>query len=151
MFSGGIFLLISVNLMMAVIAMPLLREGRNNTSNEKPVSISPDEIIARAQDWVNRAVPYSQSDYTDGYRQDCSGYVSMAWGSSQPGHTTYNMEEICYRINRWELQPGDAILNPSSHVLLFHYWVDNDSFYQYAEIDWVRVDTLTNVAINRKE
>lgn len=105
--------------------------------------------LARAQDWVNRAVPYSQSDYTDGYRQDCSGYVSMAWGSSQPGHTTY-MEEICYRINRWELQPGDAILNPSLHVLLFHYWVDNDSFYQYAEIDWVRVDSSTNVAINRK-
>lgn len=50
---------------MALIAMPLLREGRNNTGNGKPVGISPDEIIARAQDWVNRAVLYSQLDYTE--------------------------------------------------------------------------------------
>ena len=54
--------------------------------------ITRDEIISRAQDWVNRKIPYSQTSTTDGYRQDCSGYVSMAWKSSQPGHTTYNMQ-----------------------------------------------------------
>lgn len=30
--------------------------------------------------------------FLDGYRQDCSGMVSMAWQSSQPGHVTYNMQ-----------------------------------------------------------
>ena len=57
-------------------------------------SISRDEVISRAQDWVNRKIPYSQSKTTDGYRQDCSGYVSMAWKSSTSGggHTTYDMQ-----------------------------------------------------------
>ena len=56
--------------------------------------ISRDEVINRAQDWVNRKIPYSQSKTTDGYRQDCSGLVSMAWKSSTSGggHTTYNMQ-----------------------------------------------------------
>ena len=56
--------------------------------------ITRDEIINRAQDWVNRKIPYSQTQTTDGYRQDCSGYVSMAWKSSTSGggHTTYNMQ-----------------------------------------------------------
>ncbi len=118
--------------MMKVHAMPADLREMNAT-----LSISRDTIIARAQDWVNRAVPYSQSAYTDGYRQDCSGYVSMAWASSQPGHTTYNMQDICTPISRNDMRAGDAILNPNQHVLLFHYWVDSDSFYQYAEIDYV--------------
>jgi cell wall-associated NlpC family hydrolase len=122
----------------AALAMPADLRESNGTDFKNSGGISRDTIIARAQDWVNRRVPYSQSDYTDGYRQDCSGYVSMAWASSQPGHSTYNMQEICYRIDRSQLQPGDAILNPNQHVLLFHYWVDGDNFYQYAEIDYVR-------------
>lgn len=31
------------------------------------------------------------------------------------------------------MKAGDAILNPSTHVLLFHKWVDSDTFYEYAE------------------
>jgi hypothetical protein len=54
------------------------------------------EVIARAQDWVNRKIPYSQTATTDGYRQDCSGMVSMAWASSKPGHVTYNMQVLTY-------------------------------------------------------
>jgi hypothetical protein len=101
--------------------------------------ISRDEIIARAQDWVNRQIPYSQNAYTDGYRQDCSGYVSMAWKSSQPGHSTYDMQQICTKISKSEMKRGDAILNPNSHVLLFDQWVDSDNFYEYAEHDYGQV------------
>lgn len=97
--------------------------------------ISRDEIINRAQDWVNRRVPYSQSATTDGYRQDCSGMVSMAWKSSKPGHTTYNMQEICTKISKSDLKRGDAILLPSDHVVLFDKWLDSnhDQFMEYAE------------------
>lgn len=126
--------------------------------------ISRDEIINRAQDWVNRKIPYSQTATTDGYRQDCSGYVSMAWKSSTAGggHTTYNMQvcficctqssncfftllfvidqEICTKISKSELKAGDAILNPNSHVLLFHYWIDSDAFMEYAEHGTVSSD-----------
>lgn len=56
--------------------------------------ITRDEIMSRAQNWVDRRIPYSQTQTTDGYRQDCSGYVSMAWKSSTAGggHTTRDMQ-----------------------------------------------------------
>jgi hypothetical protein len=133
MFSS--FLLL-VALFLAVSDAEFLR---SNTTT----SISRGTVIARAQDWVNRGIMYSQTSYTDGYRQDCSGYVSMAWQTSTSGggHTTYNMQDLCYRIDRSQLQPGDAILNPSNHVLLFDQWVDGESFWQYAEIDYGRPAT----------
>lgn len=107
--------------------------------------ISRDDIIWRAQNWVDRGIPYSQTAYTDGYRQDCSGYVSMAWASSTAGggHTTYNMPDICTKVSKWDLRRGDAILSPPSHVLLFDYWVDGnyDQFMQYAEVDYGQLAT----------
>jgi len=91
------------------------------------------DIIKRAQAWVDKKVPYSQTALTDGYRQDCAGYVSMAWASSQPGQVTSNLEKICTRITRSEMQSGDAILLPTTHVLLFDSWVDGDHFKEFAE------------------
>jgi hypothetical protein len=44
------------------------------------------------------------------------------------------------------MQRGDALLNPSNHVLLFDYWVDGDAFMQYAEIDYGRVATHNQVS-----
>src|SRR5690242_7901315 len=55
-----------------------------------------EEILARAQVWVDRKVPYSMSRYwSDGYRQDCSGFISMAWGlgSSQTTWTLPNFAD----------------------------------------------------------
>lgn len=93
------------------------------------------EIISRAQNWVDRKIPYSQTKTTDGYRQDCSGMVSMAWASSTSGggHTTSTMQQICTKITKADMKKGDAILKPSEHVLLFDYWVDSDHFMEYAE------------------
>ncbi|WP_368662694.1 peptidoglycan-binding protein [Kitasatospora sp. NA04385] len=89
------------------------------------------EIMRRAQTWVDRKVPYSMSTYwSDGYRQDCSGFVSMAWGlgSSQ---TTWTLPNFADRIPKDDLQPGDALIynNPKdpeggSHTVLFGGWVD---------------------------
>ncbi|MFD0275007.1 peptidoglycan-binding protein [Kitasatospora sp. NPDC127111] len=88
-------------------------------------------ILARAQDWVDQKVPYSMSRYwTDGYRQDCSGFVSMAWGldSSQ---TTWTLPDFAERITKAELQPGDILVHNDpaspqggSHVTLFGGWTD---------------------------
>src|SRR2546423_1690568 len=70
------------------------------------------EIINRARTWVDAQVPYSMSDYwSDGYRQDCSGFVSMAWGL--PGNEwTGSLGGYGTQIKKEELQPGD--------ILLFH-------------------------------
>ncbi|MFB6892853.1 peptidoglycan-binding protein [Kitasatospora sp. NPDC056327] len=89
-------------------------------------------IIERAQRWVDQKVPYSMSRYwSDGYRQDCSGFVSMAWGlgSSQ---TTWTLPDVAERISRDDLQPGDILVynNPASpqsgsHVTIFGGWADS--------------------------
>lgn len=90
------------------------------------------DIMNRAKRWVNAKVPYSMSRYwADGYRQDCSGYVSMAW--HLPGNEwTGSLAQFGTRIERKDLQPGDILLfhnpsNPSkgSHVTLFGGWGDS--------------------------
>ncbi|MDT0462490.1 peptidoglycan-binding protein [Streptomyces gibsoniae] len=88
-------------------------------------------IINRAKKWVAAGVPYSMDDYwSDGYRQDCSGFVSMAWnlGSNE---WTGSLDQFGVRISKDELQPGDILLfhnadNPEkgSHVVIFGGWTD---------------------------
>ncbi|MEU3775439.1 peptidoglycan-binding protein [Streptomyces sp. NPDC032472] len=88
-------------------------------------------IINRAKLWLDAEVPYSMSSYwTDGYRQDCSGYVSMAWnlGSNE---WTGSLDKFATKITKDELLPGDMLLfhNPEnetngSHVVIFGGWVD---------------------------
>ncbi len=89
------------------------------------------DIMNRAKRWVNAKVPYSMSRYwADGYRQDCSGYVSMAW--HLPGNEwTGSLAEFGTRIERKDLKPGDILLfhNPDdpsqgSHVTIFGGWAD---------------------------
>ncbi|OQR64945.1 hypothetical protein B6E66_06235 [Streptomyces maremycinicus] len=94
------------------------------------------DIIRRARDWVSAEVPYSMSTYWyDGYRQDCSGFVSMAW--NLPGNEwTGSLHQYGTRITKEELQPGDILLfhNPSdpekgSHVVIFGGWTDYTHTY----------------------
>ncbi|MEW2496833.1 peptidoglycan-binding protein [Streptomyces nodosus] len=90
------------------------------------------QIISRAKKWITAKVPYSMYDYwSDGYRQDCSGYVSMAWnlGSNE---WTGSLDKFGVRISKEQLQPGDMLLfhntaNPEkgSHVVLFAGWTDS--------------------------
>ncbi|MFD4534559.1 peptidoglycan-binding protein [Kitasatospora sp. NPDC058397] len=90
------------------------------------------QIIQRAQGWVDQQVPYGMGSYwSDGYRQDCSGFVSMAWGlgSSQ---TTWTLPNFAERIGKADLQPGDVLIynNPASpqsgsHVTIFGGWTDS--------------------------
>ncbi|MEV0452215.1 peptidoglycan-binding protein [Streptomyces sp. NPDC050600] len=89
------------------------------------------EIINRAKTWVAAQVPYSMEKYWgDGYRQDCSGYISMAW-NLRSNEWTGSLDRFADRIDRTELQPGDILLfhNPAdptrgSHVTIFGGWTD---------------------------
>jgi len=84
-----------------------------------------NRMISRAQDWVNRGIMYSQSAYTDGYRQDCSGYVSMCLELSKPGPNTYAMLAGGFnKISKSQILIGDILLS-SGHVTLFGGWVDS--------------------------
>ncbi|MFJ8631684.1 peptidoglycan-binding protein [Streptomyces sp. NPDC093568] len=97
------------------------------------------EIIKRAKKWVAAKVPYSMSKYwSDGYRQDCSGFVSMAW--KLPGNEwTGSLGQYGVRITKADLQPGDMLLfhnlaNPQkgSHVVIFGGWTDHTHTYYIA-------------------
>lgn len=94
------------------------------------------QIIDRAKVWVAAKVPYSMDDYwSDGYRQDCSGYVSMAWGLGS-NEWTGSLDQFGVKITKEELLPGDILLfhNPDdpergSHVVIFGGWTDYTHTY----------------------
>ena len=55
---------------------------------------------------------------------DCSGFVSFCWGRSRSGHEfgTTNLRTIGGKPkDNWftDLKPGDALVKPGSHVVLF--------------------------------
>ncbi|MGX2997018.1 peptidoglycan-binding protein [Streptomyces sp. JNUCC 64] len=89
------------------------------------------EIIRRAKTWVDARVPYSMTKYwPDGYRQDCSGFVSMVWGLKS-NEWTGSLARFADRITKDQLKPGDMLLfhdpanpNRGSHVTIFGGWTD---------------------------
>lgn len=89
------------------------------------------DIINRAKKWVSEQVPYGMAKYwSDGYRQDCSGYVSMAW-KLKSNEWTGSLAKFGTKIAREDLKPGDILLfhnkaNPTkgSHVTIFGGWTD---------------------------
>lgn len=101
-------------------------------------------ILARAQKWVDAKVPYSMNAYwSDGYRQDCSGFVSMAWNLGG-NEWTGSLASFAVRITKSELQSGDILLfhNPAnpekgSHVTIFGGWA-NAARTQYVAYEQAR-------------
>ncbi|MFD0142806.1 MULTISPECIES: hypothetical protein [unclassified Streptomyces] len=96
--------------------------------------VTREQIIERAKAWVAQQVPYSTNgltspyswwsdDATGGYyRQDCSGFVSMAWQLPY-SRSTHTLRAVSNKIALSELKPGD-ILNSDRHVLIFGGWTD---------------------------
>lgn len=88
--------------------------------------ISRSEVLVRSQSWIDQRVPYSQSvSWTNQYgtyRQDCSGYVSMAWhlGFSR---STATLPAVMHSIAKADLRPGDALWR-QGHIALFIRWND---------------------------
>jgi hypothetical protein len=104
----------------------------------KAKSITRDEIVDRAREWVEDDVSYSQSAYHQGYRQDCSGFVSMAWATGR-SYTTRSLHHVSHKVPRSKVKKGDAVLTPG-HVVIFEKWKNRDAgtFYAYEETTWGR-------------
>lgn len=74
-------------------------------------------------------MPYSESRWwtdSDGtYRQDCSGYVSMAWALPQNlDFWTGNLNSVSHPISVSQLQPGDILLS-YPHTVIFAGWTNS--------------------------
>jgi hypothetical protein len=103
--------------------------------------ITRSEILSRAQTWLNPPVPYSMDVYKDGYRTDCSGYVSMSWHLPSNGWTG-DLDQVGVSEGYNDLKPGDMLLYHNSadpvtgsHVVLFDRWTGavGGDFYIYEQ------------------
>lgn len=107
--------------------------------------ISRDDVISRAETWqpgTDDRVRYSQVRSHEGYRADCSGFVSMTLGLSKPGPNTVGLTSSKYteRIEMSELKKGDLVMdaegtNTTRHVVIFEKWADEDhtSYWAYEQ------------------
>ena len=110
-----------------------------------PISHSQNpDIIGRAGIWINDQVVYSMTGRKDGYRTDCSGFVSYSWKLEENGRPV--SPDTVSLGNKWALdipysalRPGDIINNKrggnQGHVVLFVEWLDseNTNFRAYEE------------------
>lgn len=99
-------------------------------------------MIARGQSWVDKHVPYNQQGSYDGYRTDCSGFVSMCWELAKPGLTTFTMHTVATNIGKDALQAGDAMNCDSRHIVLFAGWADGGKT-QYVAMEEANSSTGT--------
>ncbi|RJQ77725.1 hypothetical protein D5S17_15025 [Pseudonocardiaceae bacterium YIM PH 21723] len=101
------------------------------------VKVSRTEMLNRAKVWLTanggKQVPYSmERNWKDGYRQDCSGYVSMAAKLPKPGPNTVGLfDSYTTGIAVKDMKPGDLFIDkldrPGAdfrHVVIFEKWVD---------------------------
>lgn len=97
------------------------------------------QVRGRCQSWVDQGLPYSQQRTHDGYRLDCSGF--MTWciygglGYYKPGLVTSTFPRHGEYISKAQLRPGNLMLNSAQHVLMFAGWATGDSskYYAYEE------------------
>jgi cell wall-associated NlpC family hydrolase len=109
------------------VAIPTLAVGSPANAAYRGTIVR-DEVMNRARNWFTENVQYDQgSTYPDiegthRYRTDCSGFVSMAWHTSTPGHSTRSIPDIAERIQWDELKPGDVLNSYDNHCMLYHMW-----------------------------
>ena len=117
-------------------------------------AITRDEVLARAQTWINHPVPYSQvlwyPSKTTGYRQDCSGYVSMCWNITSSGApystSTPYIHDYSYPIAAAQLKTGDVLLWAGHHVRLFVAWADS-AHTRYVAYEQTPPQTLSSIKV----
>lgn len=103
--------------------------------------ITRSEVLARAQNWVNRGIKYdmngpyvSDVEGDDSYRRDCSGLVSMAWHLNTSYSTgTFGSAPITYLGGAHDLRPGDAMLR-DGHMEMLSHWKNPSDHSQGAYV-----------------
>lgn len=99
----------------------------------------------RAERWLAQRVPYSQTRWHEGYRTDCSGYGSMAWGLGR-STTTYYWKYSARRRATNDLKYGDVVIlerlsGRPYHAVMFTRWIDKDAkLFEYMHLTGTGVD-----------
>lgn len=110
------------------------------------MSITRSEVLRRAATiWPLGGVQYSQGALRNGWRTDCSGYVSMCldltgvgWGGANT--VSFVTGGYLHEITREELRPGDLVghcgpgtAGDDGHIVLFDRWpaADHAQYWAY--------------------
>lgn len=136
--AAGCLAVVGVVVPTFATASPPAAEQSTASQAQPAAGLTPQEMLDRAATWLTAnngsQVPYSQtSTWSDGYRQDCSGYVSMTLGLSKPGPNTVglaNDRSLTTPISVSDLKPGDLLIdadgsNTTRHVVIFEGWTDS--------------------------
>lgn len=105
-------------------------------------AISREEVLSRAKYWYDNrgGIPYDWAGYyrdpdsaDHTYRQDCSGFVSMALHLTD-SLSTVTLPSVGTQIPRTAMQPGDytgilgdGTAGDAGHVRLFEKWADQSA------------------------
>ena len=119
-------------------AIPVLAVGSPANAAYRGI-VTRDEVMDRARNWFLRDIQYSfdpaarasDPEGNHSYRRDCSGFVSMAWHTSTPGHSTRSIPDIAPRIEWSQLKPGDVLNSYDNHCMLYHMRGDNGKIWIY--------------------
>lgn len=113
------------------IRTPMYMIGRENqTVRGVPYCWGCQGSVRQFMDRIDRGTLAGNVCTKDGVRSDaagvdCSSFVSATWGLSTH-FTTAAIPAIARQLsNPWELQPGDALDKPGSHVMLFMGFTPN--------------------------
>jgi len=130
--------------MIAAAAVTVAPASPASAAPNDPISRA--DVVARAQNWMDRNIQYSQSGTATGpdgvysWRRDCSGFVSMALklgptGLSAPNTNALATSTYSFGIAKANLKAGDYLVDPGNHVVLFQKWAnaDHTQFWLYEE------------------
>mmetsp|Transcript_10664 Transcript_10664/g.19561 ORF Transcript_10664/g.19561 Transcript_10664/m.19561 type:complete len:254 (+) Transcript_10664:80-841(+) len=130
-------------------------------------------VLKRSKIWLDDNVTYEFKHFHEGYRTQCSGFVSWAWGIPNPDpHDTprcYNLEKrgLAKVIGKDDMRPGDAMVcnvrkyplkgadkpnrkrgeQAGGHCLIFEQWV-NEAKTSY--IGWELCSDATCKGMTRR-
>jgi hypothetical protein len=114
----------------------VLADVRNQAS-----AVGRAEIVERGIGWLADGNLYDRGGaFHDGYRRDCSGFVSMAWQFKDNPSTAFFPPFVSgkYAVSLAsfdDMVPGDAVnktfRNPYGHVMLFAGWASADHSQLY--------------------
>lgn len=147
--AGAVVSLTATPVAVASSARPAWRGGSQGrvehaqtsifAANRVDRAIQRSEVLARARTWAAVPVTYSMFRTHNGYRTDCSGYVSMAWRLGR-SVTTSTMGSVTHPIAKSQLRPGDVLnwrntWSGLGHVVLFEKWADrrHTSYWAYEQ------------------
>lgn len=123
-------------------------------------AVGREEIVERGIDWLEDGNTYDRARYHEGFRRDCSGFVSMAWEFSQNPSTAYFPPFVsgtyAAKLGGFDdLAPGDAVnktfRNPYGHVMLFAGWASADHNQLYFMHHYSTGKPVALIKVSRQE